>query len=190
MTPLNIWNKILRDKEFAKNVKILRWPIYDTEFVPAQLDKRFNEWRNSGVTSFSVIASGNGLWSFEKLKETYNLQKSDFYRYLQIRTYFDKNIKFTSERRLNLIKIFREAYNGNVFRKLISRIYKSLQEERGHSTFYVKKRWEKDANVKISEDGWLNICKLSSSITSSGLWREFAWKNLIFHHSKDKRIPG
>ena len=31
----------------------------------------------------------------------------------------------------------------------------------------------------ISEDEWLNICKVAMSTSSSGLWREFSWKNTV-----------
>lgn len=32
-----------------------------------------------------------------------------------------------------------------------------LQMERGLSTMYVKSKWEKEANTKLTEDDWLNI---------------------------------
>lgn len=52
--PLNIWHKLLKNKEFERNVRILRWEKYDTEFAPAGLDGRFKHWTNSGITSYNV----------------------------------------------------------------------------------------------------------------------------------------
>lgn len=48
--PLNIWHKILKDKDVEKNAQILRWIMYDTEFIPIKLDKRFEQWANVGIT--------------------------------------------------------------------------------------------------------------------------------------------
>ena len=61
---------------------------------------------------------------------------------------------------MNLIDIFVNTYKGNSSRKLISRFYSALQEDRGLSTMYIKSRWEKDANIQLTEDDWLNICRI------------------------------
>lgn len=42
----------------------------------------------------------------------------------------------------------------------------------------VKTGWEKDANVKLTEEEWLNLCKTQSTTSSAHLWREFSWKNI------------
>lgn len=36
-----------------------------------------------------------------------------------------------------------------------------------------------EANIKLTEDDWLNICKTQCTTSSSGLWREFIWKNSL-----------
>lgn len=177
--PLKIWHKLLKDKEFERSARILRWVKYDTEFAPAGLDGRFKHWTNSGITSYCIISSTDGLHTFKKLIDTYNLGKEDFFRYLQLRHHFDKHIKTTEEKGRDLIRVFVDAYKGNTNRKLISRLYSYLQLDRGLSTMYVKKRWEKEANIEISEDDWLNICRTQSTTSSSGLWREFTWKNTL-----------
>lgn len=177
--PLNIWHKLLKNKEFERNARILRWVKYDTEFAPAGLDGRFKHWTNSGITSYCIISSTDGLVTFKKLMDTYNLGKEDFFRYLQLRSHFDKPIKPIGEKGRDLISVFIDVYKGNTNRKLISRLYSCLQLDKGLSTMYVKKRWEKEANIMISEDDWLNICRTQSTTSSSGLWREFTWKNTL-----------
>lgn len=77
---------------------------------------------------------------------------------------------------MNLIRIYK-AWKGDTDRKLISRIYSALQLDRGHSTMYIKSRWEKEANIQLTEDDWVNICRTQSTTSSSDLWREFTWKN-------------
>ena len=80
---------------------------------------------------------------------------------------------------MNLIKIFVNTYKGNLSRKLISRIYSALQEDRGHSTMHITSRWEKEANIQLTEEDWLNIFRTFSTTSSSDLWREFTWKSTV-----------
>lgn len=112
-------------------------------------------------------------------KEQFCLDKQDFYRYLQLRHHFDKDIKILKEGDRDLINIVSDAYKGKVHKKVVSRIYLCLQSNKKMSTSYVKCNWEKEANITLTEDEWLNICEVNSSTTSSGKWREFAWKNII-----------
>lgn len=47
---------------------------------------------------------------------------------------------FIGENGMNLIEIFINAYKGNSNRKLISKIYSTLQMDRGFSTMHIKLR--------------------------------------------------
>ena len=64
-------------------------------------------------------------------------------------------------------------------RKLVSKLYSSIQSSRKHSTDMVRLKWEKESGLVISEEDWSNMCSVQSTSTSSGLWREFCWRNLI-----------
>lgn len=110
--------------------------------------------------------------------ETYNFGKQDFFQYLQFRHCFDKNIKTTGVKGMSLIRIIINAYKSDT-KKKISRIYSSLQNEKGLSTMYVKSRWEKENNIKLTKD-WLNICRTQFTTLSSDLLREFAWTNVLW----------
>lgn len=44
---------------------------------------------------------------------------------------------------------------------------------------YVKSKWEKEANITLTDEEWLNICKTHVTTSCSGQWGEFVWKNLI-----------
>lgn len=91
------------------------------------------------------------------LDKSHNLEKQDCSRYLQLRHYFDKIIKTTEEKGMSLMKIFIDAYKVNTKTKLISRIYFCLQSERGLSTTYIKSKWEKEANIKLTKEDWLKM---------------------------------
>ncbi len=177
VTPLNIWHKKLKDPKFERNARRLRWIAFDMDFTPAKLDSRFKHWMNLGITSYCKVSTNTGLDSFEQLRKKHDLEKQDLFRYFQLRDYFNKNIKTIGEEGSSLIGIFINAYKENSSRKLISRLYSTLQMDRGHSTMYIKSRWEKETNIQLNEKDWLNICRTSSTTSSSDLWREFTWKN-------------
>lgn len=68
------------------------------------------------------------------------------------------------------MNIFTDAYKGITHNKPVSRIYLSIHSSKNHSTLYIKEKWEKEANITLTEDDWVKMCK-------KGQWREFAWKN-------------
>lgn len=187
MVPLNIWFKECKTFKLEKQARLLRWVAYDNDFKPAQLDSRFKQWTLKGITSYCTISANTGLKSFQHLTDTYILEKQDFFRYLQLRNHYNKNIKNNDKMEINMINIFIDAYKGGTHKKLISRIYSSIQSSKNHSTLYVKDKWEKEANIILSDDEWLNICKTQYTTTSSGQWREFSWKNIIRFFITPKR---
>lgn len=79
---------------------------------------------------------------------------------------------------MSLIGILK-MYKGKTNRKLISRIYSALRMDRGLSSMYIKSKWEKEANMQLTEDDWLNICRTSCTTSSSDLWGEFTQKNVV-----------
>lgn len=176
---LNIWFKECKNSKLGRDARLLRWVAYDRDFKPGQLDSRFKQWIRKGITSYSTISSSAGLRSFQYLIDNHNLEKQDFYRYLQLRHHFDRDIKNNKGTEMSLISIFIEAYKGSTHKKLVSRIYSKLQSNRNHSTLYVRDRWEKEANIVLTEEEWLDICEIQSTTSSSGQWREFAWKNTM-----------
>ena len=64
-------------------------------------------------------------------------------------------------------------------RKLVSKLYSRIQSIKKHSTDKIRLKWEKESPTVITEEEWLNICSVQSTSTSSGLWRDFCWRNLV-----------
>lgn len=64
--------------------------------------------------------------------------------------------------------------------RIISGLYKKLISNK-HSTKYIKEKWESEFKIKITDEEWLNMWKTheNHTSTSSRIWREFSWKNLI-----------
>lgn len=72
-----------------------------------------------GITSYCIISSNKGLDTFQQLTETYDLGKCDFFKYLQLRHYFDDAIKTFGEKEVRLIRIFIDVYKCHANRKLV-----------------------------------------------------------------------
>uniref|UniRef100_A0A3Q3BC05 ribonuclease H n=1 Tax=Kryptolebias marmoratus TaxID=37003 RepID=A0A3Q3BC05_KRYMA len=177
--PLDIWHKISKQVKIERNTRILRWPAYDRDFLPTRMDKRFMQWAQKGITSYWKITNNNELKSFIQLQNKYNLEKSDFYRYLQLRHYYNKSIKILEEDETGILKILLDASNGRPPKKTIAKLYSCLQMGRKCDTTYIKVKWKKDAKIKITDDAWLNICNSVTHTSSSGLWKEFTWKCMV-----------
>lgn len=79
--------------KLEKDIMVLKWCAYDTQFEPNKLDNRFKDWANNGITAVCMIIKDNILFSFGKVKEKYNLEMQHFYRYLQMRHFVTGIIK-------------------------------------------------------------------------------------------------
>ncbi len=108
--PLDIWYKELRNSKIERQGRILRWVEHDLQFKPAGLDLRFKQWSLQGITSFCLISTENELESFQQLSHKYNLEKQDFFRYLQVRHYFNKNIRDPEDAGSSIVQIFVDTY--------------------------------------------------------------------------------
>lgn len=116
--------------------------------------------------------------SFEEMDE-FHLEKNDFFRYLQSREYYNKEVRRTPTVKENtMVRIINEAYNGKLMR-LIFKFYHSLIENTQLSTEYLKSKWETEINIEMSSIDWKNMWINHQKTTASQKWRQFSWKTLI-----------
>lgn len=117
---LKLWFRALRQLQLEKQAGVLQWIAYDPDFIPARLDERFKQWSWRGITSYCSVISNGNLLSYQAMSDTFGLEKQDFYRYLQIRDYFNKEFKNTGMGD-NLITAFINAYLKEDNKKLVSK---------------------------------------------------------------------
>lgn len=91
--PLRIWFKECNSPLLEKQSRLIKWVAFDPDFKPTKIDGRFQAWYRLGITTFSLISSNGELDSFQKISDMYGLDKCDFFRYLQTRTYFNSEIR-------------------------------------------------------------------------------------------------
>uniref|UniRef100_A0A3P9LA26 Reverse transcriptase domain-containing protein n=1 Tax=Oryzias latipes TaxID=8090 RepID=A0A3P9LA26_ORYLA len=190
---LKIWRKIAKNCSLEGAEKVLRWGAYDTDFIPNRTDSRFKIWRTTGVTAYCNLIKKGAVKSFEMCKKEYSLENRDFFRYLQIRHRLNGILAEGSGKLDNdILKVFITAYTSGGGRRIISKLYKGLQDSRHTNTHYVKSKWEREGRLHITEEEWENICKSQWRTTHSHSWREFGWKSIIrfFITPTQKRHQG
>uniref|UniRef100_A0A3P9LQY6 Reverse transcriptase domain-containing protein n=1 Tax=Oryzias latipes TaxID=8090 RepID=A0A3P9LQY6_ORYLA len=176
---MELWQKVARQLKLKKEKKILKWIYLDKDFKPAKDDSTFNQWRTKVVTAFATITNKNKMRDFQDLKVEFGLTNHDFFRYLQVREYFNKAIRSEEGSEQNpVLEVIIGAYQHKTS-KTISKLYRSLISCQKNTTLYVKEKWEKEMSITISEKEWYSTCASTQSSTTSLKWREFNWKNLM-----------
>ncbi|XP_076740712.1 4-hydroxy-2-oxoglutarate aldolase, mitochondrial isoform X1 [Maylandia zebra] len=176
---LNIWRKVVKEFKLEQDLALFKWYAYDSDFAPNKLDSRFKSWPAKGLSTYDSLIKDGNLISFDTLKQRHNLEKQDFFRYLQIRHYIKTTIGQMSNTNVELVTLFRQAYSGDVDTRLIFFWYNFFMNKLPHSTDYVKMLWEKEGGMCISREEWTQMWEWQWRSTSSKSWREFGWKTLI-----------
>lgn len=90
---LTTWKGLIKTYKLNKDVKILSWLVYDRGFVSNRTDRRFRVGVTKGIKILYQIEKENQMKSFDELRESFGLEKQDFYRYLQTKSYYNQEIK-------------------------------------------------------------------------------------------------
>lgn len=145
-----------------------------------------------GMTAVCTLLEGKNFKTFQQFKEEFNLVNGDFFRYLQLRHFFDIEIKRgLSTEDAAVVEVFTSAYKLTPT-KIVTKLYRGLQKRNGRDSLYVKLKWDSDLGIELSEGEWRSICRTQQTSTCSRGWREFGWKNLIRFfitpHIKSKQL--
>lgn len=81
---LKSWSDAKDEYKLHDKLKIVRWCAYDPDFKPNQYDTTFRNWIPKGITTYHSLIDRGVIKDFRALKDSHNLEKQDFYRYLQL----------------------------------------------------------------------------------------------------------
>lgn len=176
---LKIWFGIITKNNLTAHSRLVRWIAYDSEFLPNTTDKSFKNWER-GPKIYWELLRKKEIKSFQEIKDQYGLTNQDFYRYLQLRHYLEQTVRRENldGSELGLVSMFTQAYESNLGGKLISKLYRGVEDLKGNDTVYIKQKWEREANIVLSIDEWEEINEQQWKTTSSLYWREQGWKNI------------
>ena len=177
---LKTWLNVISRYDMLEEVKILKWCCYDLDFAPNKMDANYRRWVSLGLSSYCTLFNQTTLKSFQMLKRLHALNNSDFFRFLQVRHHLNSTM-LKSQKALenSLLKVFISAYRTDSMLKVISRLYRGLQEIKTVNTTYIKQKWDRETNSCLSEDTWIKYCEFQWRISCSNTWRSFGWKCLI-----------
>ena len=126
---IDIWTNLGKQLNILKEIRILTWPIYEPDFELAVEGGGFTQWERRGFTSLCLLVENRAHIDFKTMSERWGFTGQDFYRYLQLRHYFHKNVKRLIPRNLTgITKMFIKAYNKKMSRKIIGELYSYIVE--------------------------------------------------------------
>lgn len=65
-----------------------------------------------GITTCSLVYSIGELDSYQEISDMYGLEKCDFFRYLQTRTYFNSEIRYLEKHDPKIVNVFIDVYEN------------------------------------------------------------------------------
>lgn len=134
-----IWYEVVRKYNLTDNSKLLIWPFQTHTFKPAELDKTFERWEDKGMTAMCTLVEGQHLKPFRKLQREFDLDNGDLFRYFQLKSYYDSEIKKGISIEGNVvIGVFTSAYK-QLPSRIVSKLYQGLQKLNGDNTLHIKR---------------------------------------------------
>jgi len=147
---IRILNQIRKHLK-SPDVSILTPIANNHMFKPSQLDRGFVEWKTKGLMSIGDLYIDDKFASFNQLQSVFNLPRSDFFRYLQVRHYVQTVIpQFMDKPEINSFE--KTLLVNPSSRHLVSRCVNSLQLP--VSTNHIKEAWARDFDEDVSDETW------------------------------------
>uniref|UniRef100_A0A8C8E244 Reverse transcriptase domain-containing protein n=1 Tax=Oryzias sinensis TaxID=183150 RepID=A0A8C8E244_9TELE len=174
---LSIWNKVRTSFKLPKKLSAVLSIRHIKSFTPISLDKGFTKWSNQGLLYIHQLIDSEHLMSFEQLSRRFKLQKSDFFRYLQMRSFLTTHKewnKVLNPTPIEALLIQYQKEDGD--KKLITKGYKIFVSINNDGPVRAKQGWEAEAARGIPDEMWEEACTEAHLATNSNTWREFKWK--------------
>ncbi len=148
---LKIWSQIR--KFYGWQSCSLQSPlIKNHSFAPSFANTMFEEWFEKGIHNFLDIFIDQIFPSFEQVQEKYNISRSQFHKYLQIRSFVIQNNpsypNSPNQSSMELILMQDPFKKGG-----ISKIYENLSNLTGKATIdHLRTAWQEDLGREITEE--------------------------------------
>ena len=89
------WREVQRTFGLPGNLSPLSSIAYLKGFMSLKLDGGYKKWRHLNLNFVLQLIREQELKTFEQLGDEFSLPRSDFYRYLQVRSYLSKHPDWT-----------------------------------------------------------------------------------------------
>ena len=173
---LKIWNKIRSAFGLPNVLSSLTNIGLMKTFTPNNLDSGFRKWSDHGLNYLHQLVKDDNLKTFTQLKNEFDLPRTDFFRYLQLRSFLMTHKDWGKLIRSTPIEKFLISQISHGDKKIISKLYNIFLLINVHNSEHIRLRWEAEMNKNISLDTWKEICTEAHLATNSNTWKEFKWK--------------
>ena len=165
-------------------------------FILNKLDIGFRRWSEYGLIYLHQLISFGNLRTFEQLRSDYGIPKTDFYRYLQLRTFLTGHKEWGKLIKTSPIKqLLIEIQTRNRDEKIISRLYNIFLSMNTQNSLWIKQRWEAEMDIDISQEAWEEVCSEAHRATSSNTLSRMSqshssscWRNCGAHTANQSHI--
>lgn len=135
---------------------------------------KFKNWEDLGIHSVYDLWDKGKFKSFETIKTQYNLPKTEFYEYLQVRHVYSKMHTYSLPEDFNL-KILLDSQKQNHF---VSKFYSVLQYRTDDRLSNLRLSWATLLKTTIDPNEWEDIILLPSKISICNRYKEMRYNIL------------
>ncbi|KAG5263125.1 hypothetical protein AALO_G00282850 [Alosa alosa] len=172
-----MWHDIIKFLG-RKNVKSLLSPITHNPDFPACIGSPvFSVWREKEVHLVADLFKDNTLMSFQQIRELYDVPKTHFYGYLQIR-HFIASLSNFSTARLPPTDPERFILERRSIEHFGSAFYSAVNASGEYEMTNIALKWERDLGTEYIEDAWKVALELIRSVSTCNRFRETQYKLL------------
>lgn len=151
LNSVKAWQSVRRLEGKSYSTSVYTPICNNLDFSPGVSDSRFRQWALKGLSM-----------SFSQISQKYNLDGRDFFRYLQIRNYIQKDTTLLSNASSSEIEKQRFEMHST---KSISLFYSVLSEYVGTSTHFLKTIWERELNIQVADEDWNMVWKNAKNLS-------------------------
>uniref|UniRef100_A0A3P9H232 Reverse transcriptase domain-containing protein n=1 Tax=Oryzias latipes TaxID=8090 RepID=A0A3P9H232_ORYLA len=149
---LKIWaqfRRVFSLKDLSKLAPVFR----NHQFIPSTSDEAFHEWSRRGVCLIDDLFIDNTFACFDQLLVKFNIPRSHFFRYLQLRSFVFKSYPcFPSHPPDSLLESTLKINVGS--RGTIGKIYSLLNTHDLEPLTTLKSHWEEELHLNIPDSIW------------------------------------
>ena len=156
------WKSIRSVEGRAKLTSPLTPIMHNPDFKPGHSDGGFGVWNAQGLRKLGDLFDGQTLLSFAQLQQRNGLDKSEFFRYLQLRHFITKDTSLLTNSSASQVE---RILSLQFSTKLISIFYQALLANSSSTSHTTKQAWEKDFGILIDDVDWQEIWTYAKEIS-------------------------
>ena len=147
-----VWKEIHQMFKLTGDLSVSSSIIHIRDFLPLRLDTGFKNWKLLNLHYVHQLFSNNSFKSFEQLRTDFKLPRTDFFRYLQLRSFILKHPNRNGLIEPSLLELYLlKIQGGEHMRKPITNAYRIIASMTKDNSCYVKDKWIRELQLEMSE---------------------------------------